>query len=432
MRVLHVAYAFDPDPIGGTEVYVKQLIGQLERSDIESAVAAPGKEAKYFSGKLPVYRFQADSNLTYDSLYGKGDSVALKSFKNVLTDFKPELVHFHSVSPANSYLLFEYCKQQQLPVILTLHTPAMVCQRGDLLYEGKYACDNFSDPKRCSVCYLQKLTKNKTVARLADAVSGALPRGCFQGVPGGIGLMLNMRALMQRRINGFRRISLAVEKIICPAKWVMKVLLENQLPAVKLIFSRQGINFDPAVQYPKKTNFKKFIFLARLDPIKGLDILLEAFKKVTDPDLRLDLYVIVQFKDTYLKKIRSCVEKDARVQIKTAVSSREVVPLIAGYDAVIVPSQCLETGPLVALEALAAQVPVIGSELGTLREIIEDEKNGFLVKEYASSDAWTSKIKYLCESPHLIEKVRAQFKNPKSIREVADEMVLIYRSILKK
>ena len=59
---------------------------------------------------------------------------------------------------------------------------------------------------------------------------------------------------------------------------------------------------------------------------------------------------------------------------------------IGKYDALLVPSVCLETGPLVVLEAFAAGVPVIGSRLGGIAEMVQDGMDGLLFEAGNSKD----------------------------------------------
>lgn len=58
--------------------------------------------------------------------------------------------------------------------------------------------------------------------------------------------------------------------------------------------------------------------------------------------------------------------------------------LLAGARCVLIPSRIAETSSLVAMEALAAGVPVIAYPAGALPEIIEPGRTGFLVDDVAS------------------------------------------------
>jgi len=64
MKVVHVPFGYYPDPVGGTEVYVAELVESLRRRGIDSVVAAPslGVESRtYEYGGATVYRFVGGS-----------------------------------------------------------------------------------------------------------------------------------------------------------------------------------------------------------------------------------------------------------------------------------------------------------------------------------------------------------------------------------
>ena len=45
----------------------------------------------------------------------------------------------------------------------------------------------------------------------------------------------------------------------------------------------------------------------------------------------------------------------------------------------VLPSECFENGPMAALEALASGLPLVGTDIGGIPEMIEDGVNGFVV-----------------------------------------------------
>ena len=96
---------------------------------------------------------------------------------------------------------------------------------------------------------------------------------------------------------------------------------------------------------------------------------------------------------------------------------------------IAVPSRGLETGPLVVLEAFAAGVPVLGSNLGGIAELVRDGVDGALV---ALDDvgAWAQAISDLSADRERIEKLRQGIQPPRTMRAVAAEMAVIYERLL--
>jgi glycosyltransferase involved in cell wall biosynthesis len=95
------------------------------------------------------------------------------------------------------------------------------------------------------------------------------------------------------------------------------------------------------------------------------------------------------------------------------------------HDAIVVPSQTLETGPLVALESLAAGVPVIGSNLGGIAERIHDGVNGLLV-DASDPDAWAAAFDRLLRDRALLPSLRGGIVDQPGMSGVSDRMKSLY------
>jgi glycosyltransferase involved in cell wall biosynthesis len=67
------------------------------------------------------------------------------------------------------------------------------------------------------------------------------------------------------------------------------------------------------------------------------------------------------------------------VEIMGRRSREDVLSLLEEAIGVIIPSFCYESFPLVIPEAFSRGVPVIGSALGSLANIVDDGENGLLI-----------------------------------------------------
>jgi glycosyltransferase involved in cell wall biosynthesis len=99
------------------------------------------------------------------------------------------------------------------------------------------------------------------------------------------------------------------------------------------------------------------------------------------------------------------------------------------YDLLAVPSQWLETGPMVVLEAFAASIPVMGSNLGGIAELVQDNVNGILV-EASSINAWANELEQLCDHRDNLEQLKSGISPPQMMKVVAEKMNVLYRNIL--
>jgi glycosyltransferase involved in cell wall biosynthesis len=117
---------------------------------------------------------------------------------------------------------------------------------------------------------------------------------------------------------------------------------------------------------------------------------------------------------------------ESRIRWLQPVKPEAVVETIGKYDALVVPSVWLETGPLVVLEAFAAGVPVIGSRLGGIAEMVRDGVDGFLFKPGNPSD-----LAYDIEQiPRQLAALRGNIKKPKGLTLVAEEHSCLYQNVV--
>jgi len=124
-------------------------------------------------------------------------------------------------------------------------------------------------------------------------------------------------------------------------------------------------------------------------------------------------------------------EGDTRIRFLDSVPNDKIIGILKQYHALVVPSQWLETGPLVVLEAFAAGIPVIGSRLGGISELVTDGVDGILV-DADSGKGWNESLRILIDQPGVLRQLRAGVKPPRSVASVAQDMIEIYRELRGK
>ena len=127
----------------------------------------------------------------------------------------------------------------------------------------------------------------------------------------------------------------------------------------------------------------------------------------------------------YREKVRQFASSDKRIHFLPEARGSERLTLFANLDALLVPSQWLETGPLVVLEAFAAGVPVIGSDLGGIKELVSDDRNGILVP-HEDVTAWTAAMARLATDAGLYERLRRGIGPVRTTSDVARDMATLY------
>jgi glycosyltransferase involved in cell wall biosynthesis len=225
-----------------------------------------------------------------------------------------------------------------------------------------------------------------------------------------------------------------VDAVVAVSDWVRTLLLRNGVPARKIISSRHGLSrFQDSREQridPKGTPLR-VCFLGRIDGRKGSATLVDAVKLIPEVNVEVHLYGIGQSNanEAVWNSLKAS-HGDARISFFEAVPHDMVVPMLRNYHVLAVPSQYVETGPLVVLESLAAGTPVIGSKLGGIAEWIRHEENGLLV-DSKDVQAWADALRRCAEDRRLLERLRQGIKSPRSMTDVARDMAQLYEHRLK-
>ena len=437
MKILHVVYSFPPDPPGGTEIYVAGLCRRLRESGLEVVIAAPAlQSSRYDVQGMRVIRYERqDGALDLEALYGLGDPVALKAFERVLEGERPDLVHLHALTAACPAEFARMSKARGVPVVFTYHTPTVTCQRGTLLRWGTDVCDGVIDAAGCAACILQQLGGRRWTAKLTAMVPESA--GEFLGrrqLSGGVWTALRIRSLMVHRQRELKKLFDACDRIVAPVGWVEQVLTANGAAPEKIVRSRHGVELSARVGLGRVRDDDRplrIAHLARLDPAKGTALLIAAVRAAESARLQLDVFGVAQEPSDQVYRARLLAGADRRIQFATVIDPPAVIRRLQAYDLMAIPSQVLETGPLVALEAFAAGVPVLGSALGGLREYVRDGVDGLLVAPHDSVEAWTRVLMRCAEDRSLVARLRDAVRPPRTVGEVARDMVVLYEDVVE-
>jgi len=438
MKVIHLPFCYWPDPVGGTEVYVESLAREQQGQGLDVMVAAPGtEEQNYLHNGVKVRRFRVAQQVqNLQDLYGEGDAIGADAFVHVLDAEQPDIVHLHAFTRGVSLRVARAAKQRGIPVVFSYHTPSASCQRGTLLHWGTDSCDGVLDIKRCSACVLHGLGLNRNVSALLGSLPQSAGRALgSRGLSGGIWTALRMTELIALQHAAFGALMAEVDHVVALCEWVKQLLCRNGVPKEKVTVSRQGLCYadegTPAVgQIGLPRQRLRMIFLGRLDPSKGVHILIEAMRAAQGVPIDLDIFGVAQGESgtEYLQSLKQDAQGDPRISFHDQVPARAVVSKIREYDLLAVPSQWLETGPMVVLEAFAAGVPVIGSSLGGIVELVTHGVDGLLIEPRSIAD-WASGLLKISTQPAVLAKLRSGIRPPRRISESARDMANLYLTL---
>jgi glycosyltransferase involved in cell wall biosynthesis len=124
-------------------------------------------------------------------------------------------------------------------------------------------------------------------------------------------------------------------------------------------------------------------------------------------------------------------KKDTRIEFKGSYDYNDICKVLEEIDVVIVPSIWYENAPLTIATSLAYGIPVLASDIGGMKEAINNGRNGLLFRVGDSNDL-SKKIELLSHNPQIIKEISASIQYPIRIEEEAFNTELIYKNLYHK
>lgn len=211
------------------------------------------------------------------------------------------------------------------------------------------------------------------------------------------------------------------------------LIAREHVPNKKITVIHNGIAFkNNQIRKTSNHNIKKIGFVGRLTEQKGLEYLLNAVKKLKDKKRRVTVEIIGDGSERERLEYLAC-----KLGVQNVVYFLERKPqawhYMQTFDVLVLPS-LWEGLPNVLMEAMASYVPVVATTVGGVPELIEDGKNGFLVRPKDASSL-AEKLDYVLNmkkvdleqitqnAQHIIEKMF-------SIEKMVREHELLYKELL--
>lgn len=347
MKICNIIYSYSPYNCGGADIYAESISKHLEKIGHESMVITTKPYSginslkpsiEYING-VKVYSFYPfniysiqnnnQKNFLEKAIWSSIDTWNLHTYKvikNILAREKPDVVHLHTPISI-SFSVFNAIKGLNIPFILTLHDYFLLCKRCFLLHGNGKICDNSN--------HICKIYRN-----------------------------------ISRRI-----VDNKVDTVISPSKFVLNMLTKHGFfKKSRKIVLPNGIEVPEEPIQKIKSNFVDIFFIGAISQHKGINMLVEAFKKIEDDKLRLH----IAGTGPLLNQLKESSRDDNRITFYGFVSDKRKENLSNLADIFILPSIWYENFPISIQEAFCHSTPVIGSSIGGIPELIQDGYNGFL------------------------------------------------------
>jgi glycosyltransferase involved in cell wall biosynthesis len=198
----------------------------------------------------------------------------------------------------------------------------------------------------------------------------------------------------------------------------------NAIPIEEL--KEKALAFKP--DFPEKP---VFVSVARLHSRKGFHKLMDAHSRLLKDGF--DHHIIIIGDGEEMENLKKqAAELGVTDSFKLLGSLMNPYPYVKNADFFILPSES-EGWPLIIADTLILQKPIISTNVGGIPEMIEHEKNGYLIN-YDTDEMYESMKKFLTE-PQLVSQIKEnlldiekQFDNQK----IFDAVENIITNLVKK
>lgn len=342
---------------GGSETVYFSTIKMLEEQghDVISFALKwpenyPSAQGKYFP----------DSKVTRKGLFRPLKNIinyfyhfeAAKKIEQLINDEKPDLAHIHLIWGQITPSILPVLKRHHIPIVFSIHDYRIVCPA--------YTCKNGKGEvcEQCKGKYFYHCILNK----------------CTKGSY----VLSTIMATEQYFRNTFFYPAKYIDGLIYVSKFAKK-LHEKYMPALKTKKNIVLYNLSDEISASpqKELGDKYFLFFGRLSYEKGIKTLIDAFQEL--PQSKLEVVGTGPL-ETNLKQYKE-KKKIKNIIFLGYKTGEELKRLVSMAYFIIVPSEWYENNPMTIIEGYSAGVPVIGSSIGGIPEIIEDGRTGFLFRQ---------------------------------------------------
>ncbi|MGB9937049.1 MAG: glycosyltransferase family 4 protein [Methanobacterium sp.] len=231
-------------------------------------------------------------------------------------------------------------------------------------------------------------------------------------------------------------VKLPYNKIITISNQTKNALIQNynvKQKRICVVYGGVDFNFIDYINVNKKYE-NSIIFVGRLAPHKHVDDLIEAIDilKKSIPSVKLRIIGNGIEKDKLIKLVND-LNLNKQIDFLANLEYSEVIEEMKRSNILVLPSTREGFG-LVLAEANACNIPVIAYKSGGVVEVIENNKNGFLI-EPRNINELSEKIKFLLENEEIAREMgeygRKKVQKCFNWENIIEEIIKIYKKTKK-
>lgn len=448
LRILHAIHDYLPRYQAGSELYAHALVqAQLARGH-QATVVCASYDLKLAHGHLlwrvhdgvPVAEITNNwASEAFVDTYR--DAVIGQRLQQILDEVKPDIVHVHNLLNL-TFDLPRLAREAGARVVATLHDYTLVCASGgQRLHRAESHVCHVIETDRCARCFSESaFGRQAAFGRLKGGAPGALSslaRVARSALPltvarlsGRAPTFQTTQADIEQRMDAARSVFDSVDLFVAPSPSIAREYAALGLPQSKLRTSDYGFPARRQPDMPRTNSARMRIgFIGTPVWHKGVHVLLDAVKRL--PANAVDLTIVgdLEIAPEYAAELRQRAT-GLRVTFTGRIPHTDVGRQYDRLDVLVVPSLWLENSPLVIHEAFAAGVPVVGSNLGGIPDLVQHDHNGLLFAP-GDSQSLAHELRRVLADPDLLPRLSAGRAAIKPVADDAAEWDAAYESLLQ-
>ena len=406
LRVLLVSNGFPPSGHWGTEVYTHQLATGLQRRGHEVKVFCPRRD-----GSLPRHSIEVrrHDDVEVVEIHNRGERSKrfADSYSNpaveaacarLCAQWRPQVVHFLHMLWGLSVGLPAIARESGAGVVATLVDYGLLCHRGQFRDWRGRACPGPVDSAACARCVREPGPYDAPPVQLAaKRVAVRALAAC-----GGLGRVVVADDL-DRRVATIERATRSVQRWIAPTSALARAFLARGWPRELVETLPYGLDEARFQSPPAPPRAGATIgFIGQFAPHKGAALLFDAVRRLR-ADARLEARDWClelwghELGDRHSRYLEAHLGADlaGRVRRMGPFEPSTAPQVMARFDALAVPSQWDENAPLVVLQARAAGLPIVASDVPGIREVLDGQPARLVPA--SDVDAWARELRRVVE-----------------------------------
>ena len=427
MHILKIIHGYPPQYNAGSEVYSQSICTELSKYHRLSVFT---REENPYTPCFSIREEKINENLTLyliNNPQGKDgyrhqqmDDV----FSSLIKKLQPNIAHIGHLNHLSTGLV-DVLEQFKIPIIYTLHDFWLMCPRGQFLTrsigraEGNFQLCTHQDDKKCAIdCY--KVYFSGIKENEANDVE-------------------QWESWVHSRMEEIKRIVSKINLFIAPSKYLKDRFEEDfHISRDKIIYLDYGFPTEYLVptEKIKKDEPYTFGYIGTHIPAKGVNLLIDAFKKIEKPAI-LKIFGRENGQSTKALQAMACSSKNKIEFLGEYMNHNLVNDVFSKVDCIVVPSIWGENSPLVIHEAQACKIPVITADFGGMKEYVAHNVNGLLFK-HRETDSLAEQLNFAISNPEKMKELGSvgylysENGTIPNIKEHCKQLEIIYQNIMSK